>query len=101
MANYEVKNIMHGTEVEATLVADYDPDEGTRQIIRIHPWDRELHSNPLNRDRSVYLSIGWVDESGEYLSDDDRTWIHHQNSISNRDDFVAALLEVFPELKRA
>lgn len=71
-------------------VTDSKPDgEGwTPGYVRIHPWVRN--------DPSVYIEtlVG-----GQDVEKDD--WDGIANVIVDREEFVTALLEVFPELARA
>lgn len=67
--------------------------------IRIHPWQAGW-----NRSRSeVYVAVGYFNKKGNWLrvkkSDHPYEWM--QNAIFDREDFVEAILAVFPELQRA
>lgn len=89
-------NTAVGEESEV-VIADYKNDDGTRQIVRIHPWDRSKYN------KQVYVEVGYVDKSGyeapagkKYGKPEGWT----QAFIVERADFVEAILAVFPELKR-
>lgn len=72
-----------------------EDDKGFTNGLKIHPWHRYLSSE--YEDHSVYVSTGWFHPEGFANEDDGQ----YQNVIVNREDFVEAILAVFPELKRA
>lgn len=74
-----------------------EDDNGFTNGLNIHPWHRGLNSG--YEDHSVYVSVGWF--KGSEIAEDDKGLQEYQNVIVNRDDFVEAVLAVFPELKRA
>lgn len=75
-----------------------EDDNGFTNGLRIHPWHRYL--NHPYEDHSVYVTTGWFGKDGE-IHEDDEGIQSYQNVIVNREDFVEAILAVFPELKRA
>lgn len=72
-----------------------EDDKGFTNGLNIHPWHRYLDTD--YEDHSVYVSVGWFHPEG-FVNEDDG---EYSNVIVNRDDFVEAVLAVFPELKRA
>lgn len=93
----EISEVLDGEK--EFLILDEEADEkGFLNGVRVHPWDR--HRRFGGNDRSVYISVGWFGEDGE-IGRDDEDNDEYQNVIVNRDDFVEAILAVFPELKRA
>lgn len=72
-------------------------DDGFTNGLNIHPWHRGMNTG--YEDNSVYVSVGWF--KGVEIAEDDQGIQEYQNVIVNRDDFVEAILEVLPELKRA
>lgn len=97
-----VTEITSLNEKEFLLLDDNEPDDkGFINGVRIHPWDRSRRFGP--NDRSVYVSVGWFGKDGEIGRDDEGNdeYDEYQSVIVNRDDFVEAILAVFPELKRA
>lgn len=82
-------------ELEVVIASEVYAD-GSQQMIQIHPWTRE---NP-----SVFVRLGYVDAEGYDLQANKKNGKPHewtQLEIFNREDFVEAILAVFPELKRA
>lgn len=82
----------------AVTIADYPFDDGQQQIVQFHPWDR----GPNNR--AVYVQVGYVTKKGyaapvKKKQEGPKEWT--QAHIVDRDDFVEAILAVFPELTRA
>lgn len=61
---------------------EYDPVE----TVRIHPWDRG------EDQKFVYILL----QQGAEQTED-----NYRNAIADREEFVAGLLAVFPELQRA
>lgn len=93
----EISEVLGGEK--EFLILDDEPDEnGFVNGVKVHPWDRPRSFCP--NDRSVYVSTGWFGKDGEIYEDDEGTQ-SYQNVIVNREDFVEAILAVFPELKRA
>lgn len=74
-----------------------DGDKSDPRSIVIHPWDRAEYTTP----REVYIGVGNMTDDGEAVLTEDGDSERLENIIVNRDDFVEALLAVFPELTRA
>lgn len=83
-------------ESQARIVIDTDLIEGTitREQVTIHPWVR-------GKDRSVYIQVGYEEldlETGQWNpSESDEGAAYSWNAIVDRDDFLDALLAVFPD----
>ena len=90
IANLEEKSVQ-------VLDTGNEDDNGFTNGLNIHPWHRYLNSE--YEDHSVYVSVGWFNENE--IAEDDKGIQEYQNVIVNREDFVEAILAVFPELKRA
>lgn len=93
----EISEVLDG-EKEFLILDDVEDEKGFFNGVKVHPWDRPRRYYP--NDRSVYVSTGWFGEHGEIAKDDEGIQEYH-NVIVNREDFVEAILAVFPELKRA
>lgn len=94
----EITETQARTEKEF-LILDGQPDQkGFLNGIRVHPWHRYVGTK--HEDHSVYVSVGWFGVNREIARDEDGK-DEYQNVIVNREDFVGAILAVFPELKRA
>lgn len=83
-------NVGYGAEKSVVVSADKN------DRIIVHPWDRFGWESP----REVFIAVGALTKTGDekYEADDPRHG--YQNVIVDRDDFVEAMLEVFPELER-
>ena len=91
----------YGSGVEKSvevLDTGNEDDKGFTNGLKIHPWHRYLDSS--YEDHSVYVSVGWFAPEGYRCVETDVD-DEYQNVIVNREDFVEAILAVFPELKRA
>lgn len=85
-----------GGESEVVVAGEPTVDK-SQELIRIHPWERVY-------DRSVYIEVGYFKKNGHPVpvkgkKDCPDDWT--QSIIVGRDDFVEAVLAVFPELQRA
>lgn len=79
------------------LVGNNEPDSTQ---ISIHPWVRDYRSWwGGGIDRSVGVRVGYFEGDGEDQYGDDGEPDSYL-AIVNREDFVEAILSVFPELKR-
>ena len=88
-----VQELFQGSESQVTISGG--SGKNAEASIEIHPWTRE---NP-----AVYVAVGYFNKKGRWQrakkgSQPDE-WM--QNAIFNREDFVEAILAVFPELERA
>lgn len=68
-------------------------DEDGREVY-LHPWDRPGNFQP----REVYIAVG---QTGAALDDERDRTDEFESVIVNREDFIEAVLAVFPELRRA
>lgn len=93
----EISEVLDG-EKEFLILDDEADEKGFFNGVKVHPWDRSRRFFP--NDRSVYVSTGWFGTDGE-IAEDDEGIQSYENVIVNREDFVEAILAVFPELKRA
>lgn len=99
MAIIITKGIRHlPGESEFWITDERDRQAGEYDAVKIHPWSRYVGTE--DEDRSVYISVGEYDRRGETV-DSASGDVSERNIIVDREDFVFALLMVFPELKRA
>ena len=105
--SYEIEKFrnddpLRPNESQFRIALDLDKNEdGTvvRNVLTVHPWVRTYRDGYV--DRSVFVSVGWEKydaEEGIWMPDDGEdgrpgTW----NIIVDRDDFLDALLAVFPD----
>ena len=98
--SYEIEKFrkddpLRPNESQFRIVTDQDVTEDgkfIRNVLTVHPWERK-HGNDTV-DRSVFVSVGWEEYDAE-----EGTWMHDDgewNIIVDRDDFLDALLAVFP-----
>ena len=93
----------HGLGESSVFIADdHLGEEGDRNGVVIHPWDRTSDWDK-SRWREVFVSVGYfTDDKGE--KEFQRSGDPQQFSwafIADREEFIEGLLAVFPELKRA
>jgi hypothetical protein len=86
-----------GNEQRVTISSGGGKD--AEASIEIHPWQAGQ-----DRDRSeVYVAVGYFNKKGYWRrakkGREPEEWM--QNAIFDREDFVQAILAVFPELQRA
>lgn len=92
------ENKVSGESEFELLDTGNEDNRGFTNGLRIHPWHRYLSTG--YEDHSVYVSVGWFAPEGYKYTETDVD-DEYQNIIVNREDFVEAILAVFPELKRA
>lgn len=78
---------------EQEVVLSQKGDDGKARGIVIHPWNRRTHGWD---SADVFVELGDIKKNGSRRKNGDTAV-----EIFNREDFVEALLAVFPELKRA
>lgn len=83
-------------ETEVSFTDEEAAEDGSEEVLRIHPWHRTYGNG--DKDSSVFVSLGWFNPDGTEPDDLENP---HWNIILNREDFVEGILAVFPELKRA
>lgn len=105
--SYEIEKFrnddpLRRNESQFRVISDQDVTEDgkfVRNVLTVHPWARTHRDG--NVDRSVFVSVGWEEydaEEGFWATNDGEdgspgVW----NIIVDRDDFLDALLAVFPD----
>lgn len=82
-------------ESEVILDDEYgEMEDSSRQRIRIHPWKQGVADRSASE---VFVQVGLLERNGAptYETQD------YENAIFDREEFVSAILAVFPELRRA
>lgn len=88
-------SVLFPTEKSVTIRQSVQPKHNS--AVHFHPWSEGVDGRA---ESEVYIAVGRLkkDGNGRYRKKDKYDPFH--NAIVNRDDFVEAVLAVFPELVR-